>query len=350
VFGAIPGIGFLGPSGVDLFFVLSGFLISGILFDHRDSPSYFRTFYIRRVCRIFPVYYLIFFSLLLALPLAERIPALNVWLLNNLMPLWSYPTFTQNFFMAFEPSTNAGGRWIGMTWSVAVEEHFYMLFPFVVRFVSRSAVRDLALLSIVGAAVLRVLVEKTGLWYYPLLPCRVDCLAVGVLLSYAVRQPGVWPWLRDNRPKIYAGMAASALGFAFFRDHMLGYTWLALFFGCVLLLVVVHPEAWFARVCRVPTLQKVGLISYGLYMYHQAVNGTLHAIFFQREPIIRNWLTFAVTLVSAMLSFTIATVSYHAVEKHLLRLGHKAAWEPADQPQATPEDKTLTLPALSKAA
>jgi len=339
---SVSWITMLGASGVDLFFVLSGFLISGILFDNTNSPTYFRTFFVRRVCRIFPVYYLVFLSLLLVLPLAQYLPALNIWLLRDLMPLWSYATFTQNIFMAFDSSTNGGGRWIGMTWSVAVEEHFYLLFPFVVRFLSQRAVRDLAVLSIFGAAILRVLADKVGIWYYPLLPCRIDCMAIGVLLAYSLRQPGVAPWLRENRGRIYMAMALSVLGFIFFKDNMLGYTWIAMAFGCVLLLVVIHPETWLASICRWSSLQKVGLLSYGIYMFHQAVNGTMHAAFFEYRPIIRDLATLGVTCVSVGLTLALALASYHLMEKHFLRLGQMATW----QPKAIPSEPA----AFTKAA
>jgi peptidoglycan/LPS O-acetylase OafA/YrhL len=331
-----PAITILCASGVDLFFVLSGFLISGILFDNANAPNYFRTFYVRRVCRIFPIYYLVFVSMLIGLALVDYVPAMNKWLLRDLMPLWSYATFTQTFFMAIDATKNAGGRWVAMTWSVAVEEHFYLIFPFIVRFFSRTTVRDLAILSLIAAPVCRVLANASGAWYYPLLPCRLDCISVGVLLAYTIRQPGVWDWLRANRLRIYGAMAMCMVGFVFFHDHMLGYTWLALFFGCVLLTVVVHPETLLATICRWRVLCYLGTLSYGIYMYHQAINGILHAVFFADEPVIRGWATFGVTLLSVLATALVSMASYHFVEKYLLRLGHRAKWQPDVKPAPAP--------------
>ena len=115
-------------SGVDLFFVLSGFLIAGILLDHHNTSNYFRVFYLRRVCRIFPLYFL-----LLALFLCLSATNLSTspsfrWLLHDPFPIWSYATFTQNILMGARGGF--GPHWLGITWSLAVEEQFYLFVPF----------------------------------------------------------------------------------------------------------------------------------------------------------------------------------------------------------------------------
>lgn len=320
--------GAVGRSGVDLFFVLSGFLIGGILLDHRDSPSYFRTFYVRRVCRIFPVYYLVVLALLAVVWLggAEHVPAFNLWLLKDLMPLASYPTFTQNFFMAAE--RHAGGKFVAMTWSVAVEEQFYLLFPLVVRFLSRGAVRNLMLLSLLGAPLLRLFAARQGLWAYTLLPCRIDCLAAGVLGAFAVRDADLRAWLVRRHRLIYGGMAACLTAAYLQPAGALFYSWLALLYGLAILLVVVRPDIPAAAIARQGWLRGVGLISYGVYMYHQPINGSLHALLLGQAPTLRSWADLGVTCLSFVATFAAAWVSYHAVEKHLLRLGHRATWYP----------------------
>ena len=110
----------LGWSGVDLFFVLSGFLIAGILLDHQKTSNYFRVFYLRRTCRIFPLYFLLLgaFVCLYRTPLAASDSFR--WLFENPHPIRSYATFTQNIFMATRGSF--GPHWLGITWSLAVEE------------------------------------------------------------------------------------------------------------------------------------------------------------------------------------------------------------------------------------
>lgn len=111
-------------SGVDLFFVLSGFLIGRILIAHRDSAHYFSAFYIRRCLRIFPAYYLVLglIAMLGMSPLAAQLP----WLMDDLKPAWSYAAYLQNFFMG----DGFGGNALSVTWSLAVEEQFYLLFRY----------------------------------------------------------------------------------------------------------------------------------------------------------------------------------------------------------------------------
>ncbi len=113
-----------------------GFLIGGILLDHRDSPHYFKTFYVRRVCRILPLYFVLVIPVAAAIFLVPQSSGAGQWLLGKPMPVWSYLTFTQNFVMA---GTGAFGcHALGATWSLAIEEQFYLLFPWVIRYVPRA--------------------------------------------------------------------------------------------------------------------------------------------------------------------------------------------------------------------
>ena len=118
----------IGWSGVDLFFVLSGFLIGGILLDHRESKRILQTFYIRRACRILPLYLATFTLYVIGVYLFDNRVRTNFALpFINHGPIWPFATFTQNYWMAI--AHEWGCAFNGMTWSLAVEEHFYLLLP-----------------------------------------------------------------------------------------------------------------------------------------------------------------------------------------------------------------------------
>jgi peptidoglycan/LPS O-acetylase OafA/YrhL len=121
-------------SGVDLFFVLSGFLVGGLLYDARESPYYFRTFFARRVCRIFPLYYVLLTLVFLGGPYVGIYTAVPGG--PHFTPAGPSPVscifFLQNFWAA-ETGT-PGSLWLAVTWSLAVEEQFYLVIPFLIRY------------------------------------------------------------------------------------------------------------------------------------------------------------------------------------------------------------------------
>ena len=106
-----------GWSGVTFFFILSGFLISGILLDTKESPNYFKNFYARRVLRIWPLYYCLLAFMFVVLPHASASQGVAIFAKSS--PWWAYPFFLQNFLLPL--STDAAGP-LGVTWSLAIEE------------------------------------------------------------------------------------------------------------------------------------------------------------------------------------------------------------------------------------
>jgi peptidoglycan/LPS O-acetylase OafA/YrhL len=195
-------------SGVDLFFVLSGFLIGGILLDSRDSPRYFGTFYARRIHRIFPIYYLMIAFVTVGVLNWPQSP-----LFRGDMPLWTYPLYAQNLTGDYTQMANA----IEVSWSLAVEEQFYLLFPFLVRFCSRRTIMYALGVCIVGAPLLRSLMVYGGLGYeeiYPLLPTRADTLALGVVAAMIVRSEVATRLIRRHSRALYGCLVALVLAFA----------------------------------------------------------------------------------------------------------------------------------------
>src|SRR6266436_5687461 len=141
-------------SGVDLFFVLSGFLIGGILLDARESSNYFRVFYTRRFFRIVPIYAVLLFTVALAMYLSSA-GASDKYeeIFAERLPWWYFATFLQNIGMSLH---NVWGTFpLGVTWSLAVEEQFYLTLPLLIRFLGRRALIRFMLFAIAGAPLLR---------------------------------------------------------------------------------------------------------------------------------------------------------------------------------------------------
>ena len=311
--------------GVDLFFCLSGFLIGGILLDNRSSPSYFATFYIRRGFRIFPIYYLTVTLLLLALPRFSGVvePAALPGV---------YYGYLQNFLMSFSGAEVP--EWLMPTWTLCVEEQFYLLLPLILLLTPPRFLLRVLLCLIASASLFRlvlVLMSANKLALFMLPPTEWDLLFVGVLGAYARRTPALWHRLQaDNRRVlrvlIFAGLAAVpllALG-----DNLLGVRSFDVMgrlavavalTGLVVLLVSGAPEG--ARF-RAPALCFLGRISYGLYLIHQPVAGILHGALLGGRPDIGTLAQIAVTLVALAASITIAHLSWTFFEAPLVRLGH----------------------------
>ncbi|HEX5054081.1 MAG TPA: acyltransferase [Planctomycetota bacterium] len=169
----------LGWCGVDVFFVLSGFLITGILVRSKGSPHYFKNFYARRVLRIFPLYYLVIALLLWVLPRPPASPPEQV----------SYLLYYQNIRFALWPEAVFDPARL-ITWSLAIEEQFYLVWPALVWCLPRRALAPTCVAVIATAITLRFVLLGQGLsGTHFLLPCRMDALAAGALLAI-VPPPG----------------------------------------------------------------------------------------------------------------------------------------------------------------
>jgi len=312
--------------GVDLFFCLSGFLIGGILLDHRASASYGATFYIRRGFRIFPIYYLTIALVLMALPhFAGRVePAFRPGV---------YFGYAQNIVMSLTGVETT--PWLMPTWTLCVEEQFYLLLPLIIYFAPPRRLAPILLMLIASASLFRlslVLFSANKLALFMLLPSEWDLLFLGVLGAYAQRSPAVWSRLQsDDRRTLkvitLAGLALVPLLAT--ADNVLGIRsfdvvgrlalGLALT-GLVLLLVSGSPEG--ARF-RSPVLCFFGMISYGLYLIHQPVAGILHSLLLGSTPDIGTLPQLGITLGAFSAAVGIAYLSWTFFEGPLVRLGHR---------------------------
>lgn len=321
-------------SGVDLFFVLSGFLIGGVLMDFRTSPSFFKTFYIRRLCRIVPPYYALIGLFVVAALLGLTDQSQFDWLFHPLHPLWSYATFTQSFVML--SSLQLGGSWFGVTWSLAIEEQFYLVLPLIVYACSPRNLPFLLAALVLLASALRVLIvfawpDRSPVNYI-LMPCRADSLLLGVLAAWAVRVPAVLENLKSKSRWLYCVLGAlfcgvAVIGFgrqAFVSTFMsvFGYAWLAAFYVVVLLICVVEKNGVVSWVCRNSPLRRLGVISYGVYLLHQPISGLCHGFLRGAAPRITDLNSGGVTLLALLFTLALARLSYVFFEKPIIDFGH----------------------------
>ncbi len=312
----------LAGTSVDLFFVLSGFLIGGNLLNVKRSDTYFRTFYLRRFYRILPVYFL--WLLLFACGLALADPRMK-GMFNQTLPLWSYPLFLQNFAMAIQGTY--GAQWVMITWSLAVEEQFYLILPLAIRRLDGKRMLYLSIVAIVCAPLVRSVLWFAGypLAAYVLLPCRGDSLGAGVLLALLVRRPEALAWLERNRVRLYGTLVLLWCGtfvFAAKPNGLLattaGYTWMAAFYLNLLTLAVVKPGRAERLVFGNALLVRMGIISYTVYICHHGVNGLVHKLLRGTTPVIDSWHSAAITASAFILVIAIAAASWRFLENPLV--------------------------------
>ncbi|MBS1840023.1 MAG: acyltransferase [Acidobacteria bacterium] len=327
----------LGGTGVDLFFVLSGFLIGGILLDVRDSPRYFRTFYARRFFRIIPIYfawisvYILVARFggkyLLALSHSGNAPPLNYFVYNHYL-------FLQNFYL--DKFHNLAGAWFDHTWSLAVEEQFYLVIPLLVYFLPRKAYKIFLFCVILLSPFLRIVLYKTGILNAGLIGqltfTRADVLAVGALAALYWREERARTWLQNNSRSIYSALFILFLGFAAFWKwspyqrafamEAAGYSVIAFFYVALLLAALCIPGGPISSIARWSLLRKIGSVSYCMYLIHLVVLVACHAVILRTTPKISTPRGAVITMFAALLTFVIAQISWRIFEEPLLKRGH----------------------------
>jgi peptidoglycan/LPS O-acetylase OafA/YrhL len=298
-----------GWMGVDLFFVLSGFLITGILLEAKGSAGYFRYFYARRCLRIWPLYYSLLLFMFVAVPVLRPSDAHTVF--EKSSPWWAYPLFLQNLLIPV--STNAAGP-LAVTWSLAIEEQFYIVWPWVVRYCSTGQLRRLAVGVICVSPLVRLALSYQHVDLYTNVFCRLDGLMAGALLAAIVRDRAfvsskyvsrAWWLLVMTAPLALVADAASFrwLVFSFSAAASAGFVFLALFAS----------ERPLRAVLTNRFLVYTGTISYGLYLLHKIPFDAIKGFGPGRYPVV----TLGALLVAC---YVVASVSWQVLEKPALRL------------------------------
>ena len=339
-----------GWTGVDVFFVLSGFLITGILYDSQGKLHRYRDFYIRRTLRIFPLYYAVWAAILILTPIA-------LWEWNWRWALW--PAYFGNYarFLFLHQAGNPyrfdripfgpvvsgwfGGPmhlYIGHFWSLCVEEQFYLFWPLVVYQVRRrETLMKICVAVIVLMPILRWVLSRSLSqpllhmeFFYRSLPTRLDALLLGGLVALCLRGPQQTVVRRIRRP-LLAVSAVLFMVLYFVSTRLLllplegsasnfiailGFTLIDLF-AAALILECIHPGSLLGRVLSLKPLRAIGIISYGFYVFHDLLHD-FYAFFANRFfPDHAYAMTLLVAFTGTLL---ISALSYYLLERPLLKL------------------------------
>jgi peptidoglycan/LPS O-acetylase OafA/YrhL len=312
--------------GVQMFFVLSGFLITGVLLDSKGKGGYFRSFYGRRVLRIFPLYYFVLAMLTFGWPHLDRVPA----------PLRGGTTALAWIYLS--NWTDAVPAPMGHFWSLALEEQFYLVWPFVVA--ALSARRLLGFCLALAALALGFRVGVRALGFAPEIAyentlARMDALSLGAAAAVLLRDPAAVARLAGKlRPALIVATLALAASAAFGLartgavTQIAGYSLLAIVFTLLIAVGVIEEAAGGGRMSAVLSarpLRLFGKYSYAIYIFHLPVHLFVSRVLLADVVAYRGGgryvivqLAYSIAMTGALLG--IAMLSYHLFEKRFLSL------------------------------
>jgi peptidoglycan/LPS O-acetylase OafA/YrhL len=320
---------FFGWLGVDLFFVLSGFLITDILLRSLGSPHYLRNFYMRRVLRIFPLYYVCLIFFLLILPPIKDYAGTLKYYTDNQVWLWTY---FQNWLYIFKPTNDTDI--LHHFWSLAVEEQFYLVWPLTILLVRKPQYLLMLLgVVLVGVIALRYIVwvnKIENLAYFNLFTfSRVDGICIGSMLALVHKIN--FGFVQKYTSAIVFGLAGLNFLFYFFNRYynftfpylaIVGYTTFGVIFALLVHEAVTQKTPLINTVFSSSPLRFFGRLSYGLYVFHWPVYLLLN-------PMVMKWLSlhqtglpvaFTSSVLCTLTAILISLLSYHLFEKHFLKL------------------------------
>lgn len=308
-----------GWMGVDLFFALSGFLITGILVDTKQSEGFFKNFYVRRCLRIWPLYYSLLFFMFVVLRSLSHSEAAKI--AATASPWWAFPLYLQNFLLSV--STNAAGP-LGVTWSLAIEEQFYLAWPVVVRFCSTRLVFRLAVAEMCFSPGLRYYLSLRGVHLYTNVFSRMDGLMAGALLALLVRSDR-FASARSLTRAWAALLVAAPLAFLTeeFHARWIVFSMTAIASTAFIYVALYSQQRWLQWVMHNRFLTYTGTISYGLYLLHKIAFGFVEALHFEKHPLVA-------LVVILGVSYLLAFLSWNILEKPFLKLKRFFVSKPAD--------------------
>ena len=369
VYSRVAGLGWI---GVDLFFVLSGFLITGILYDSRNGPHYYRVFYARRAVRIFPLYYASLALFFWVIPFILELLHYRGFADTYNSPLAQLLTWTYlvNWYEGLK-GFNVLSLPLQHFWSLAIEEQFYLAWPFLVLNVARRRLMALCGGLMALGFVLRMVLYQIHLPYAPYTwtLCRTDALAIGAIVALCARDPRDWKKLVNWAPLLaFPALCAflvlqalnpeSAVGPGrspnFFMGTF-GTSMVGIFFGgCLVMAVCLRQGSRMHRFLGSSFLRFFGTYSYCLYVCHQPL-----LVVFEKTGIHSNNLmkylpnkflaVLAVNGFALVVTIAIAFASWHLFEKHWLKLKDLPFLQREDRPVVGVMQESGTLASAASA-
>lgn len=310
----------MGWAGVDLFFVLSGYLITRILYEHRGTIDHYRNFYGRRVLRLLPLYYFLFAGI------AVLTPVLHIhWQPGHLVMLLQ----GSNLVLPRDNSLgNLGPFNLFHLWSLSVEEQFYLIWPWLIGSrLQRETLQRICAGGMIVAPALRLMLlhgRVNPYWIYQSLPTRMDSLLAGALLALI-------PQLSLRLTRIVAASSLLVLTCLIWRGHSffflspsiqgVGYSALALLFASVIAMSL-QPSTVVYQICSLPVLRFYGRYSYGIYLWHFLLSEQFGRLSLWVRRYVETPFVASVVSVGLILlcSTMIAVLSFRAIERPFLAL------------------------------
>jgi peptidoglycan/LPS O-acetylase OafA/YrhL len=308
------------------FFVLSGFLIGRLILDRKDCANFFKVFYIRRACRILPPYFLTIIIVYILLSLVE-----SPWRDADIeLPLWSYLLLIQNFSMVSQSSI--GAHWLAPTWTLAVEEHFYLAAPAMLVFTPRRWLVPALVACSVFAIGMRISVFCFG-WLnhlagLTLIFSLADTLAIGILTAIAVRENRI-DWKAWGKSiSIIPAVCLLLIAVLKLVDQQIYEvarpTLLALSAACVILCVIGDLPLGQRMTSKV--LQFFGNNGLCLYLIHLPILGVMHGLILGTRPDLATPAQWVVTILSLPISFVAGWGMTRFIEEPLTSYGRSFRW------------------------